>query len=191
LAQIDTEEFTSMAKDTVKATSIPVTDRLKYLECYQGFKASETQGLPYLLKLKTTAKYVITVNINTNDGLVNGASGQLMEIDHIASGCNRLVSTLWLIFTHSSVGVKAKAKKPHAQHSDWTPIEKTIKSFQYKRNIQVSIERLQFPVNPAEAITIHKSQGATYSKVVVSLDNYMPRATSASGLYLLGKFNPP
>jgi len=28
LAQTDTEEFTSMAKDTVKATSIPVRDRV-------------------------------------------------------------------------------------------------------------------------------------------------------------------
>jgi len=31
LAQINTEEFTSMAKDTVNAASIPVRDRLKYM----------------------------------------------------------------------------------------------------------------------------------------------------------------
>jgi len=42
----------------------------------QNMKTSETQGLPFL-HLKTT-----TVNIDTNDGLVNGATGQLMRIDN-------------------------------------------------------------------------------------------------------------
>jgi len=48
----------------------------------QNMKTSETQGLPYILHLKTTAKYMVTVNIDTNDGLVNGATGQLMRIDN-------------------------------------------------------------------------------------------------------------
>jgi len=45
-------------------------------------KTSETQGLPYILHFKTTAKYIIIVNIDTNDGLVNGTTGQLMQIDY-------------------------------------------------------------------------------------------------------------
>jgi len=40
--------------------------------------------------------------------------------------------------------------------------------------MQVSIDRLHFPVVPAEAIAIHKSQGATYSRVVVSLGQFNP-----------------
>jgi len=46
----------------------------------QNMKTSETQGLPYILHFKTTAKYIIIVNIDTNDGLVNGTTGQLMQI---------------------------------------------------------------------------------------------------------------
>jgi len=41
-----------------------------------------------------------------------------MQVDHTASVANRLVSTLWLKFTHSSVGGEARAIKPHAQHSE-------------------------------------------------------------------------
>lgn len=57
---------------------------------------------------------------------------------------------------------------------------------------------------PAEVITIHKSQGGTYSEIVVHLSSkrniklqrsllYVAcsRATTAAGLYLVGNFEPP
>jgi len=59
---------------------------------------------------------------------------------------------------------------------------------------------MQFPVVPAEAITIHKSQGATYSKVVVHTSPGMQRAalyvacsraTRAAGLNIIVPFVPP
>jgi len=74
-----------------------------------------------------------------------------------------------------------------------------IKQPEYS-NAEIRIDRKQFPVVPAEAITIHKSQGATYSKVAVHLKRGIKlaslyvgcsRATSASGLLLLGDFVPP
>lgn len=57
--------------------------------------------------------------------------------------------------------------------------------------------REQFPLKVAEAITIHKSQGSSLSKVVVSLGNrndtamgYVAysRATTISGLFIIGNF---
>lgn len=36
--------------------------------------------MPLEIILKTTTKYMLTVNVNTMDGLVNGATAQLMEI---------------------------------------------------------------------------------------------------------------
>lgn len=35
---------------------------------------------------------------------------------------------------------------------------------------------LQFPIIPAEAITIHKSQGSTYNSIAVHIDNGLTRA---------------
>lgn len=59
---------------------------------------------------------------------------------------------------------------------------------------------MQFPLVPAEAITIHKSQGSTYDFVCIDISGYMTRAllyvacsrvTNISGLYLIGNFDPP
>ncbi|XP_075162756.1 ATP-dependent DNA helicase PIF1-like [Haematobia irritans] len=125
---------------------------------------------------------MITVNIDTSDGLVNGATGTLMQIDHDA---NLKVSTSWIKFPDNE--------------RLWTPLVPLIRSFQYRRNENVNIDRKQFPVAPAEGITIHKSQGGTYTSVAVHLKQRMnrsalydaySRATQASGLYLVGNFIP-
>ncbi|KAI8116853.1 ATP-dependent DNA helicase PIF1 [Lucilia cuprina] len=198
LNSIATEEITSYANDHVKSIKSIVglsrENRDRILENVKSFKTSETQGLRYDLKLKTTAKYMITVNINTSDGLVNGATGQLMQIDF---DNNRKPFTLWIKFPDASTGILARSQRRHQSEALWTPIELLVRSFQYKRNENVNIDRKQFPVVPAEGITIHKSQGATYSSVAVHLKSGMKRsalyvacsrATSASGLYLIGKF---
>jgi len=77
LAQIRTEEFVSTAVDMVKSANMSIRSRESTLRHAKN-KTSETQGLPYILHLKTAAKYVVTVNIDTNVGLVNVATGQLM-----------------------------------------------------------------------------------------------------------------
>ena len=59
---------------------------------------------------------------------------------------------------------------------------------------------MQFALTPAHALTVHKSQGQTLRQVVVHLKFPMrsdllyvacSRATSAEGLYIIGKFTPP
>jgi len=55
LAQIRTEEFVSTAVDTVKSANISERSRESTLRHAQTMKTSKTQGLPYILHLKTTA----------------------------------------------------------------------------------------------------------------------------------------
>jgi len=62
LAQIRTEEFVSTAVDIVKSANMSERSR-ESIRHAQNMKTSETQGLPYILHLKTTAKYMVTVNI--------------------------------------------------------------------------------------------------------------------------------
>ncbi|XP_061391279.1 uncharacterized protein LOC133326674 [Musca vetustissima] len=138
LSSIPTEEVLSTACDFVKSTGLTDENRNRIMESVKTFKVSETQGLPYQLILKTTAKYMVTVNIDTSDGLVNGATGQLMEIDFI--GTTRKPSTLWMKFPQENTGVLARSKKRHPSESLWTPIDVCVKTFQFKRNEHVNID---------------------------------------------------
>jgi len=122
LAQIRTEEFVSTAVDTVKSANMSERSRESTLRHAQYMKTSETQGLPYILHLKTAAKYMVTVNIDTNDGLVNGATGQLMRIDNCVINGSILVTGLWIKFTNATVGTIARSKVRGNDHPDWTPI---------------------------------------------------------------------
>lgn len=64
-----------------------------------------------------------------------------------------------------------------------------------------SITRVQFPIVPAEAITVHKAQGQTRESVCVeiptraierpSLHVALSRVTKLSELYIIGSFRPP
>ncbi|CAF3612463.1 unnamed protein product [Rotaria sp. Silwood1] len=80
-----------------------------------------------------------------------------------------------------------------------TPIEPVTRQINTK-STNFKVERKQFPLVPCEAITIYKSQGGTYEKVVVNLKEGMTRselyvgssrATTANGLYLIRDFAPP
>jgi len=68
----------------------------------QNTKTSETQGLPYILHYKTTAKYMATAHINTNDGLVNGAPGQFMRVYSCMVNGSLLVTRLQTRFSDAS-----------------------------------------------------------------------------------------
>lgn len=198
LNSIPTDQFISTALDSVKAAHLNLEAKNRCLESVKDFKTSQAQGLCTTLILKTTAKYMMTVNIDTADGLVNGASGILMEL-----GFNSDLNSpqvLWIKFLDESVGINARTKCTHRSEPSWTPVLKTVRSFQYHSNEQVTIDRKQFPVVPPEGITIHKSQGATYTNVVVHTSAGMQRkalyvacsrATSAAGLFIIGQFVPP
>lgn len=98
------------------------------------------------------------------------------------------------------MGVIARGQLSHPDHCDWTPISRVFRSFQCGSDNSRLVERKQFPLSPAEAITIHKSKGLTYESVAVHLTRNMKRAalyvacsraTTASGLHLIGNFKKP
>lgn len=126
----------------------------------------KTYGLIADLGLSINLKYMITVNSSVSDGIVNGSIGKLMEVQDAVDGEPEV---LWLLFPNEQVGKKARQEYPHRFHHDWTPIFKTTKSFKVTDKSPITIMRKQFPLVPAEAITIHKSQGGTYEKIAVHL----------------------
>ena len=66
----------SLASDTCSAIFDKFRDSLKQL------KVSDTQSLPYELCLKIPARYLMTINSDTSDGLVNAATVILQRIEY-------------------------------------------------------------------------------------------------------------
>ena len=171
--------------------------RENLLKRLPSLDSTETQGLPSNIVLETGIRYMITVNIDVSDGLVNGTSGVLKKID---CSTNETPLLLWFDFERQDIGIKARSSY-NISNQYLTPIERVSKSFYLKFDRQLfNIYRSQFPIRPSEAITIHKSQGQTYDQVAIHLTSRMTigfyytglsRAKKSCGLYLIGEFNPP
>ncbi|KAG2213497.1 hypothetical protein INT47_009171 [Mucor saturninus] len=151
--------------------------------------AETLRGLLKEPQLQLEARYMLTSNIDTLDGLVNGATGYLMNVD-LEVPKNNVANT------NDEQKPMREIMERRNYPDDWTPFEPISSKFPRGKNNQMAIERTQFLMVVAEAITIHKSQGATYQNVVLDLSKaknplrsslYVARsrATSASGLFII------
>jgi hypothetical protein len=162
--------FMNMAKDVAKA---PDNDpkMIKQAERYHKLHVpllplEKTNMQPNSLPLKIGAKYMIIYNINVPDGLANGTTGILKEIIKTADG--KYAEVLVFDFIDRNVGVLKRGeekeffnKNPQINKDD-TPLRPTIaKLHPLVEKPKWYFERTQYQIYPAEAITIHKSQGQT------------------------------
>ena len=205
LASLNTEGATAKAYDFCVGDGL-ASVKEKVLTNVKNLKTTETYGLPHEIDLKVGAKYMMTVNIDIEDGLVNGACGKLVMIDYgkLKKTNETVPCRLWIKFNEEKTGRKTRANFQNVMRNrnidlNLTPVEPVTRQIN-TRSTNFKVERKQFPVVPCEAMTIYKSQGGTYEKVVVNLKKGMTRselyvacsrATKASGLYLIGEFVPP
>ena len=154
-----------------------------------------TGGLPSVINLAVGAKVMLIRNIDVTDGLVNGAQGKVVCLTRSQND----VTVVLIHFNEPHVGAKTRAKSRHVtemrKYPFATPIERTEISFTVnKKNKGLTITRCQFPLKLAWGCTIHKVQGLTVSKIVVSFQRRfndgqayvaLSRAKSANGLYIL------
>jgi len=139
-------------------------------------------------------------NLNIEDGLVNGTCGRLERIDLDPKNPQK-ATCLWFNFFEPDVGVLTREKckqKFRNQNTAFTPITQTCDQIKYNYNkLNCVITRNQFPLIECEALTIHKSQGQTYTSVAFDLSQKylnkqliyvaLSRCTSLAGLYLYGQ----
>lgn len=148
-------------------------------------------NMPYNLPLCLEQPYMITTNVNIEDGIVNGAIGQLKHIDFKSATepdaddptptnstttpivVDGVPYCLWLEFQENTrIGNMARVKhRPmlitrKELRQTWTPIFKKTTTFPVSNNKTIKCRRTNFPLCQASAITTHKSQGATFDHVV-------------------------
>ena len=130
-------------------------------------KQSETGGLAKTLQIKLNSQVMLTVNIDLQDKLVNG---QLGTIKHISIDTKGNVIKIYIKFDDSKAGLKKINKDAFAKKHCWVPIEKTEVDIRMKSTKTLSpvIKRTQFPLILAWACTVHKVQGLSLRKIVVS-----------------------
>jgi ATP-dependent DNA helicase PIF1 len=140
----------------------------RILSVHTGRNASkasdeEADNLPTELLVCIGARVMLTANLWTEKGLVNGSIGTITDIlwDTDQDPSVSMPSLLLVCFTEYS-GPDFPLYGPKI-----IPIFPVTRQFDYKG---VPCTRKQFPLRLAYAITVHKSQGLTLLRVVLNID---------------------
>ena len=178
---------------------IPREARPSDIESLKHRKQNDTGGLAYCLDIKKDCRVMLTSNIDISDRLINGLLG---TVSHIQSNGNKVLK-IYVKFDDNKAGEKRLRTDHFAYSTGSVPIERCeahIKLIQNKVNSPV-VKRVQFPLMLAHACTVHKVQGLTLEKAVISFTlssqkQFNPgqvyvalsRVSSLEGLYLTGNF---
>jgi len=120
---------------------------------------------------------MLTTNVNKSDGLTNGVRGYVVDVDEKRN-------LIWVKF-QSQIGVQTAQIARHQYKYKGTagavPIKKIKASFRLNPpNNSVRIQRTQYPLVLAYAITAHKSQGQTLDDVIIDFSDKNKRKTPTS-----------
>ncbi|XP_026121918.1 uncharacterized protein LOC113104784, partial [Carassius auratus] len=140
------------------------------------------------LELAIGARIMLIKNINVSDGLVNGVFGTIKEFCYDDN--ETFPSKIYIEFDNEQVGKEARAKHPCLKPGleKATPIEPEEEKVTNDGGV-----RRQYPIRLAWACTVHKVQGLTVDKAVVSMKKIfaagqayvaLSRVTSLDGLII-------
>ena len=125
-------------------------------------------GLFHMLYAGVGLRYEVTVNLDINDGVVNGAGGILKKIERRKE--HKQPAILWIQFDDVISGRNQREKYKQYKTNDiedlWTPI------FAITRRVgtqETEVQRTQFPLRPSSSKTVHTSQGDTMNSITVDL----------------------
>ena len=129
-----------------------------------------TANLPYEVVLCVGARFMLTVNLNVDDKLINGSIGTIVHLQ-ISTQCP-LNGIIFIKFDDPNAGNSSKNQRLPEHLRDCVPIKAQALGFDFrpKSGRYVSMVRRQYPGILAHAITIHKSQGSTYEYMVVDMN---------------------
>ena len=134
-------------------------------------------------------------NIYTNEGLVNGAQGNVTGIKW-GDDSDTMPRGVYVKFDNPAIGRSFRNPTDH-QYSEAILIRPITANFYGKFNVHWS--RTQFPLTPCWATTVHKVQGITLSHAVIDISpkvfttgmSYvaLSRVTNIEGLQAITSFD--
>ena len=133
---------------------------------------SETGGLDFEIHIKEGARVMLTTNIDIADRLINGQIGTVVKIN--VNQSNQKPTVIFVKFDDHNAGNISiqKSGNVFARENRAVPIEPVLTRIKVRPGKLSSpeIQRMQFPITLAWACTVHKVQGLTLSKVVISFN---------------------
>lgn len=154
--------------------------------------------------IKETARVMLTNNIDIADRLINGQLGTVLRID--VNQNNKKPTIIYVKFDDPKAGNSSiqKSTSSFVRQNRVVLIEPVLAKIKLHPNKPSSpeLQRMQFPLTLAYAVSIHKVQGLSLNSLVISFElvkqrsfNYgqvyvaLSRATSLNGIHILGKIN--
>lgn len=115
----------------------------------------------------------------------------------------RIPKVLYIQFESERTGQKARNMQAQTLNKNidkkWVPVKEISREIQMNKSAAYQTYRKQFPVSPAEALTVHKAQGSTCESVCVNVKKSLnrdllyvalSRVTTLRNLYIVGEFRP-
>ena len=188
-------KYTINAQDSViGACSAELKEKIMRQIPYVPLRNSKQ--LAHKLKLAVGQRTEIAINVRTDDGLTNGASNVIKLIQ--LNDQSKPSGLIWVQFDYEDVGKKTRQENRNLYvtgiERTWTPIKPVTTQFAVGRTKSAQVVRKQFPLRPASAKTVHRSQGDTQTQIVVNLNTNrtiphihyvaLSRVTTIEGLYI-------
>ena len=188
-------KYSVKAQDSVTgACSTELKEKIMRQMPYVPLKNSKQ--LAYKLNIAVGQRTEIAINVRTDDSMTIGASNVIKHIQ--LTNDSKPSGLVWVHFDHDDVGRKTRQENRNLYTgcipNTWTPIKPVTMQFAEGKTKSAQVVRKQFPLRPASAKTVHRSQSDTQSQIVVNLNTRraiphihhvaLSRVTTIEGLYI-------
>ena len=99
---------------------------------------------------------------------------KIMKIELQSVKCYPL-GPIWIQYDNPAIGQHVRNLHKHRykswHNSSWTPLMPVSRNFAAGHKGELEVQRFQYPLRPAAAKTVHRSQGDTVSEAVVNLSH--------------------
>lgn len=178
-AQVDKYNYEKLNELSAHVYTMKAEDTCKEIQTGQmsvtiSKNPRDTGGLLESVELAIRARVMITRNVDTSDGLVNGMLGTVVgfypQPDPNSSSFSPSFVLIILDDPEAGQAARQKYHSAVAIYPKATPVGKVEVRFKVGRYRVAQVSRRQFPLKLAWSSTIHKVQGLTLSEVVVSCE---------------------